>query len=124
MPRDRPMASRLHCEEMHPRKDCMSSLIKAWRKALSDKLNMTQASWEPSTQSNQLGDFGEFDNHVFQRRRPCSAWGIDLGSFKMREERSGPLEIASGTHLEIGGGGSGSAPGGKISATAHFERTD
>jgi hypothetical protein len=102
----------------------MSSLIKAWRKALSDKLNMTQASWEPFTQSIQLGDFGEFDNHVFQRRRPCSAWGVDVGQFKQREERSGPLELISGTRLDLGGGASGSMPGTKVSATAHFERTD
>ncbi|HEX3763848.1 MAG TPA: hypothetical protein VHW23_34370 [Kofleriaceae bacterium] len=102
----------------------MSSLIKAWRSALSDKLNMTQASWEPFTQSIHLGDFGEFDNHVWQRRRPCSAWGIDLDSFAMREEASGPIEIISGTTLEITGGGAGSVPGTTVSARAHFESKD
>lgn len=102
----------------------MASLIKAWRKALSDKLNMTQASWEPFTQSIQLGDFGEFHNHEWQRRRPCSAWGVDVGKFAKREETSGSLEIISGTTIHIDGGGGGSVPGAKLSARVHFESKD
>ena len=102
----------------------MSSLIQAWRNALSDKVGMAQASWEPFTQSIELGDFGEFDDDVFQHRRSCRAWGIDVATFKIREERSGQLEIISNTILEIAGGAGGSAAGAKVSATARFERSD